>query len=124
MKNIAGRAKAACIPLLLAAIPAAQAQPGVVSKINPDARANEAPSPDYWTAERFRAAKPMPMPAVKPRADIETRQAPCTPRRDRSVSSDAQAPLREPEPAVEQLYDTGSDKAQSQRDAVPQPRDK
>jgi hypothetical protein len=109
---------------LLAAIPAAQAQPGVVTKVNPDARANEAPASGYWTPERFKAAKPVPMPVVKPGPNIETNEAPDTKPCGQSASSDAQAPSEEPVPAVEQSYDADPAKEKLERDAIPQPRDK
>ena len=124
MKHLLERASAACVPLLLAAIPTAQAQPGVVSKVNPEARANEAPVSSYWTPERFKAAKPLPMPVAKQEADVERKEAPATAPTDQSVSSDAQAPLEDPVPAVKQLYDAGPDREKLQRDAIPQPRDK
>lgn len=124
MKHLAKRASAACVPLLLAAIPAAQAQPGVVSKVNPEARGNEAPASSYWTPERFRDAKPLPMPVVKPGANVGRTDAPPTKSSGCSVGSEAQAPAEEPVPAVEQLHGAGLDREKLQRDAIPQPRDK
>jgi V8-like Glu-specific endopeptidase len=107
MKHILKSGFAACALLLLAAAPVANAQSGVVTKVNP-ALGTKAAGPSYWTPERFKAAKPMPMPQLKAGSDIQ-KQAPSAPSSGQPASSDGQAPAQELMPAGQQLFAPSAD---------------
>lgn len=70
----------------IAAAAAAQAQVAPVVKVNPEVRAA---APGYWTPERFKAAKPLPLPLASPdtRHAAEPAAAPARP-----AASDAREP--------------------------------
>jgi V8-like Glu-specific endopeptidase len=98
-----------CLPalalLLFSAVPS-QAQDNrqdsrqasnMVTLTNPDAKAIAA----YWTPERFRAARPLPMPQVAPNATLKQEQ----PRTDEEVqSSDGRAPVMRTLPSAKRLF--------------------
>jgi hypothetical protein len=104
MKRLLKNASAACLPLVLAALPAAHAQTADVSGDRPDPGANRGAPPGYWTPERFRSAKPLPMPVVKPDTPTQREDARATQPSAPPEGSDAQAPAKEPMPMIEQLY--------------------
>ncbi|HEX9172237.1 MAG TPA: hypothetical protein VF861_06220 [Telluria sp.] len=104
MKLVLKSVSAACALLLLAALPAAHAQNDVLSKVNQDADASEAKRAEYWTPQRFAAAKPLELPMAKAEAqpqDLTVLPAPIT---GEPASSPAQAPSAEPVPVIEQLF--------------------
>jgi V8-like Glu-specific endopeptidase len=107
MKNLAHT----CVPmlaLLLFGASASQAQDqkqdsrqdGVVVLTNPEAKAAAA----YWTPERFKAARPLPLP----QASSTTSQPQEFPRLDGQVeSSEARVPLIRSLPPAKQLFTSG-----------------
>lgn len=84
---------------LLAAAPAMAQTDQPVSKENPDAKR----AAEYWTPERFKAAKPLPMPAAKA-GEVKQEASPAQPAA-KPESSDAQAPSIKGEPKEQKLYD-------------------
>jgi V8-like Glu-specific endopeptidase len=91
---------AAC---LFVALPATAALPSdtdkPVSVTNSDVRANAA---EYWTPERFKAAKPLPLPAAR-LDNVREEQSHALPP-PKSESSEAKAPAASPRIAPEHLY--------------------
>ncbi|WP_229432591.1 MULTISPECIES: trypsin-like serine peptidase [Massilia] len=84
---------------LLAAAPAMAQTDQPVSKENPDARR----AAEYWTADRFKAAKPLPLPTPKA-GEVKQESAPPQPA-SKPESSDAQAPSIKSAPREQRLYD-------------------
>lgn len=90
---------AAC---LFASLPATAIDPDTdqpVSKENTDRSASAA---QYWTAERFKAAKPLPLPSVRPDA-VRDEALPAAPQVP-PASSDAGAPSERAKVAPQQLH--------------------
>lgn len=88
---------------LLAVFPATAQIPSgaeqAVSLENTDVRATAS---QYWTAERFKAAKPLPFPAVRPDAAREESLRATTP--EKSESSDGQPPSTRIKVAPQRLH--------------------
>jgi V8-like Glu-specific endopeptidase len=124
MKLVLKSASAACALLCLAALPAAHAQTSVLSKVNQDVVAGKAKTAEYWTAERFAAAKPLPLPLAKSGAKMQGEEALSTLQAGEPASSPAQAPAIEPVPAVEQLFTPGSRLENLIGEATPTPQDR
>jgi V8-like Glu-specific endopeptidase len=99
MKSASLSSVAACLLLLLAA-PACQAQADPVSKTNPDLAGKAAST--YWTPERFRAAKPLPMPSVMPGA-VKTEEEAGV-RGDKPQYRDGAAPSQNYRPGGKRLF--------------------
>lgn len=98
MNHVIRTLSAGTVALLLAAAWPAHAQSSIVTKSNPEMKI----SPDvYWTPERFRAAKPMPMPQAT--AGAQRPVEPLQPGVD-SQGSEGMPPSEEIEPADLQLY--------------------
>lgn len=108
-----------CVPvlaLLLFSAPASQAQDNkdnkdnnAVTLTNPDAKAAAA----YWTPERFKAARPLPLP----QASSNATQPLETPRLDGQVeSSEARAPVVRSLPPAKRLFTPGDAKPDANRD--------
>jgi V8-like Glu-specific endopeptidase len=94
------RSSALSCALLLLAAPACRAQADVVSKTNPDL--GDKAATGYWTAERFRAAKPLPLPRVAPDAVKEQQEAA---RADTKPQfSNGSAPAQAVRPPVKRLF--------------------
>lgn len=121
MKLVLKNASAACALLLLAALPAAHAQNGVLSKVNQDADASEAKRAEYWTPQRFAAAKPLDLPLAK--AGEQTKGL-AEPSVGAPASSPAQAPSAEPVPVIEQLFAPAAGIENLIGDATPTPQDR
>jgi V8-like Glu-specific endopeptidase len=85
MKHAINLSAIASAMVMLAAGPA-QAQNDVVGKANPDVRGG---AQHFWTAERFRAARPFPIPRAAPDTASEVPSAP----EGRPVSSEGRAPV-------------------------------
>lgn len=83
---------------LLAAAPAMAQTDQPVSKENTAKRG----AAEYWTAERFKAAKPLPLPAAKA-GEVKQELAPPQPT-GKPESSDAQAPSVQAKPRELRLY--------------------
>jgi V8-like Glu-specific endopeptidase len=122
MKHALKSASAACALLLLAAFPAAHAQTGVVTKVNPNLGTNKMAASSYWTPERFRAAKPMPLPQAKPGKDAQHKQAPGAQPAGQPVGSDGRAPSEDLMPAGQQLFAPGADAQNALRDEIMEPQ--
>lgn len=86
---------------LLAAAPATAQTDQPVSKENPDARR----AAEYWTPDRFKAAKPLPLPA--PKAGEATQETAPPQPASKPESSDPQAPSVKSAPREQRLYDAG-----------------
>ena len=84
---------------LLAAAPALAQTDQPVSKENSDAKSVV----EYWTPERFKAAKPLPLPAAK--AGQDKKSAPPAQPTAKPESSDAQEPTIDVDPGEQQLYE-------------------
>lgn len=100
---------------LLAAAPALAQTDQAVSKENPDARR----AAEYWTPERFKAAKPLPLPAAKA-GEVKQEVAPPQPAA-KPASSDAQVPSIKAGLREQKLYD-GAEKSLLDGDIEPQAR--
>lgn len=98
---------------VLAAAPVLAQTDQAVSKENPDARR----ASEYWTPERFKAAKPLPLPAAKA-GEVKQEVAPPHPAA-KPASSDAQAPSIKARPREQKLYD-GDEKSLLDGDIEPQ----
>jgi hypothetical protein len=116
MKYELKSAAAACVRLLLAAVPVAHAQNDVVTKVTPDVAPNKGAVSGYWTPERFKAAKPLPLPVVKPGTEIQAKDSRGTKPCGQPTSSDAQAPSEDLTPPGEQLFVPDSDVRKEPRD--------
>ena len=87
------------IALLSAAPAMAQTDHQPVSKENSDARSVV----EYWTPERFKAAKPLPLPTAKP--GQSKRSVPPAQPSAKPEGSDGQGPTEDVDPGDQQLYD-------------------
>lgn len=123
MKLVSKSASAACALLFLASLPAAHAQTGVVTKVK-DIGANQAKVAEYWTAERFAAAKPLPLPLATAGAKPESKEADSAPQAGEPASSPAQEPAVEPVPVDEQLFTPIAGAEDLIRSATPTPQDR
>lgn len=93
----------ACLLLCLPSTAAPQADTGqFVSKENTDRTASAA---QYWTPERFKAAKPFPLPSVSPDAVREEAQSAAPPAKP--DSSDGRPPASRAKVAPQRLYAPG-----------------
>lgn len=102
---------AACTLLMAGAAPS-HAQDNPVTVVNTNAKAATA----YWTPERFKAARPLPMPQATPNAPA----APATPGADAKVeSSNAHGPDTRLRPTPQTLF---TPDVQHHTDAVVSPR--
>jgi V8-like Glu-specific endopeptidase len=98
--------------LLMLSTSVSYAQDKSVILVNPDAKA----ATSYWTPERFKAARPLPMPQATPNAVLPQEQ----PRADVQVqSSNAHAPALNVRPAAKTLFTP--DAAQHQDSVVASP---
>ncbi|GAB3400923.1 hypothetical protein NX774_01860 [Massilia agilis] len=86
------------LALLMAGAPLAHAQDNMVSITNNDARAAAA----YWTPERFKAAKPMPMPHAAPNATV--REEPAGAPAGKVEASDGRAPAENLRASPQRLF--------------------
>lgn len=121
MKLVLKSASVACALLFLAALPSAHAQTGVVSKVN-QAGPDKAKLAEYWTPQRFAAAKPLPLPLAKPGAKAQGQDVLRAPQPGEATSSAAQAPAKEPVAVIEQLFTPGPGAESLIRDATPTPQ--
>lgn len=88
---------AACLLAVFPALAVDRYQP--VSKENTEVQTNAS---KYWTAERFKAAKPMPIPAARP--DTVREETMLATPRAKPQSRDGQAPAMQIRSAPERLY--------------------
>ncbi|TFW27601.1 trypsin-like serine peptidase [Massilia horti] len=95
MKNLAF-VSLPLVALTLAAAMPARAQSDIVTLVNTDTKAVA----EYWTAERFKAATPLPMPLA---TDSNSKVEPSAPT-GKVESADGQAPLLNVLPAEQQLF--------------------
>jgi V8-like Glu-specific endopeptidase len=94
----------ACVPvlsLLLCAASPSYAQDNMVILTNPDAKAAAA----YWTPERFKAARPLPMPHVEPGATV--REEPFSAAEAKVDSGEPRAPTLTAPPRAQRLFAPG-----------------
>jgi V8-like Glu-specific endopeptidase len=94
----------ACVPvlsLLLCAAAPSYAQDNMVILTNPDAKAASA----YWTPERFKAAKPLPMPQAAPGATV--REEPFSANEAKVDTSEPRAPTLTARPRAQRLFAPG-----------------
>jgi V8-like Glu-specific endopeptidase len=85
--------------LLLLAAPACRAQDQALSKTNPDL--GDKATASYWTAERFRAARPLPLPRVAPGA-VQAQQEPAM--AGKAQFRDGAAPTQALRPLARRLF--------------------
>jgi V8-like Glu-specific endopeptidase len=98
MKHLPISPVISCALLLLAA-PACHAQAEAVSKTNADVADKAANG--YWTPERFRAAKPLPLPRVAPDA-VKAQEEPAAAAKPQF--RDGSAPARAVRPSARRLF--------------------
>lgn len=95
---------ATCALLLLAATSPAQAQTSAVSIVNPARMMALQARTEFWTPERFKAARPLPLPLAQPAsASLRTGTATAAPPQ-RPAGADGRPPAEEFAAAAQRLF--------------------
>jgi V8-like Glu-specific endopeptidase len=108
--------------MLLAAATVAHAQTSVVTRTNP-VNAVAMQRIQFWTPERFRAAKPLPLPLPQAHPGLAAQEA-ATVTVQRPEGADGHAPLMQQAAASKRLFTPAPQLASAVRNASPQPQAK
>ncbi len=100
--------------MLLGAVSCQAAEEKALVITNPNANAKSIT--EYWTAERFRAARPMPMPHVAPNATL--REEPPAAPAGKSESGTARAPVTQLRAAPLKLFSPGTVQQRSEAEVL------